>query len=248
MSLGEKIFIYCERGQDPSFWAEPLNAVTNAAFLIAALVAARDYLAEPPARRTAAAALLVALTFVIGIGSFLFHTFATRWASLADTIPIALFMLAYFGFLLRRFLGLNWILVLLGLGAFYATIRYAGTIQCNYGDLLPITSRAGARCLNGTVTYAPAFLGLLGSAIVLAALRHPAWRYLALASGVFLISMTFRTLDVELCELTSLGGHVRGSHFMWHVLNGLTLYILLRAAIRHGAPHSPAGESGVGRA
>ena len=94
MNFAEKIYIYCERGHDPSFWAEPLNALTNIAFIIAAMAATRDYLAATPERRTPAAALLVALTYVIGIGSFLFHVYATRWASLADQIPIALFMLA----------------------------------------------------------------------------------------------------------------------------------------------------------
>lgn len=246
MNLGEKIFIYCERGHDPSFWAEPLNALTNAAFIIAALVATRDYLASPPERRTPAAALLVALTYVIGIGSFLFHTYATRWASLADQIPIAVFMLAYFAFVLRRFLGLNWIVVVLGLAAFYGSIKFAGTIPCNYGDLLPITARSGARCLNGTAAYVPAFIALLGSAVLLAS--HPAGRSIALASVVFLASMTFRTLDIELCELTRFGGHLRGSHFMWHVLNGLTLYILLRAAIRHGEARPAGEESGALRA
>lgn len=235
MNLGEKIFIYCERGHDPSFWAEPINALSNAAFIIAALVATRDYFAAPSERRTLGAALLVALTYVIGLGSFLFHTFATQWASLADQIPIALFMLAYFGFLLRRYLGLNWIFVTLGLAAFYGSIKFAGSLPCNYGDLLPITSRTGARCLNGTVGYVPAFIALVISSAVLAS--HPAGRSIALASVVFLVSMIFRTLDIELCELTRLGGHLRGSHFMWHVLNGLTLYILLRAAIRHGSPH-----------
>lgn len=240
MSLAEKIFIYCERGQDPSFWAEPLNAASNAAFLVAALAAARELLADPPGRRSVAAALLVALTFVIGTGSFLFHTYATRWASLADTIPIAIFMLAYFAFALRRFLGLDWALVAIGLAAFFVAIRYAGTVQCDYGELLPITARRGARCLNGTVGYAPAFLALLGTGAALAALRHPAARLLILASGVFLVSMTFRTLDIELCELTRIAGRVCGTHFMWHILNGLTLYILLRAAIRHGGPEPSA--------
>lgn len=51
MSLGEKLFLYCERAQDPSFWAEPLNAVSNAAFLIAAFVAAREYLSAALLRR-----------------------------------------------------------------------------------------------------------------------------------------------------------------------------------------------------
>lgn len=231
MDLGEKIYLYCERGQDPSFWAEPLNALSNAAFFIAALVATRDYLTLAPERRTAPAALLIALTYVIGVGSFLFHTFATRWAALADQIPIALFMLAYFTFLIRRILGLNWAYVAVALVAFYATIRLAGTIQCDYGALLPITSRSGARCLNGTAGYVPAFLALVGASIIVA--RYPAGKLIALAAGVFLVSMTFRTVDLEFCELTRIGGHLSGSHFMWHMLNGLTLYILLRAATRH---------------
>lgn len=234
MNLGEKIFLYCERGHDPSFWAEPINALTNAAFIIAALAATRDYLAAPPERRTVAAASLVALTYVIGIGSFLFHTYATRWASLADQIPISIFMLTYFGYLLRRYLGLNWLFVLIGLAAFFVTIRYAATIECRQAGLLPITARAGTRCLNGTIAYVPAFIALAASSIGLALIRHPAWRLLGVASVVFLVSMTFRTLDLELCELSRVGGHLIGTHFLWHVLNALTLYLLLRASILYG--------------
>lgn len=244
MSLTEQIFIYCERGQDPAFWAEPLNALTNGAFIIAAAVATRDYLAAPVGRRTLPAALLIALTYTIGVGSFLFHTYATRWAALADTIPIALFMLAYFAFLLRRFLGLPWIVVLAGVAAFYGAIWYAGTIQCRYDTLLPITSRTGARCLNGSISYGPAVLALIGAAILLALLRHPAWRLVGAAGLVFLASMTFRTLDLELCNSIRAGGMVIGTHFLWHVLNAVTLFLLLRAAIRYG---SPAG-AGAGNA
>lgn len=243
MDLGAKIYMYCERGQDPAFWAEPLNAVSNAAFLIAALVAAYDYRSQPRESRKPAVALLIGLTSVIGIGSFLFHTYATQWAALADRIPIAVFMVAYFAFVLRQLLGLNWIVVILGLGAFYVSVRYAGGIQCQYGELLPITARAGARCFNGTVGYLPAFLALLGSAAALA--FHPAGRAIALASAVFFVSMTFRTLDLELCELSRFGGHLSGSHFVWHILNGLTLYILLRAAVRHGDASPARKEPGV---
>ncbi len=242
MSLGEKIYLYCERGQDPSFWAEPLNAVSNAAFIIAALAAARVHAARPPERRSPAAAALIALTFVVGIGSFLFHTYATRWALLADTIPIALFMVAYLAFVMRRFMGLHWIVVGLGVVAFYAAVRYAGAIQCSDGELLPITARSGARCLNGTVAYVPAFLVLAGAAVVLAA--HPAGRAMALAAVIFLISMTVRTLDLELCELSRWGGHLRGSHFLWHGLNGWMLFVLLRAAIRYGSLDPSAPGSG----
>ena len=38
MDLMRSIDNYCER-LDPGFWAEPLNAVTNAAFVIGAMIA-----------------------------------------------------------------------------------------------------------------------------------------------------------------------------------------------------------------
>lgn len=235
MSLSQKIFIYCERGQDPAFWAEPMNALTNGAFILAAAFATREYWAAPAERRHISTALLIVLTYAIGVGSFLFHTYATRWAALADTIPIAIFMLAYFGFVLRRFLGLHWLVAVAGVAVFYATLWYAGTIECRYDTLLPITSRTGARCFNGTLGYTPAFFALVGAAILLAILRHPVWRLIGLASAVFLASMTFRTLDLELCNRIRLGDLVVGTHFLWHVLNALTLYLLLRAAIRYGS-------------
>lgn len=235
MSLAEKIFIYCERGQDPSFWAEPLNAVSNAAFIIAALAAAIHYARVPEDQRTPAALALIALTFVIGIGSFLFHTYATRWASLADQIPIAVFMLAYFGFLLRRFLGLNWFVALAGVAAFYAVLRYAGSIDCRYSELLPITAATGARCFNGSLGYTPAGVLLAGSSALLLIAGHPAWRALALAALAFAASLSLRTLDIEICEATRIAGRAWGSHFLWHILNALTLYLLLRAAVLYGA-------------
>lgn len=236
MDLSERIFVYCERGQNPAFWAEPLNAVTNGAFIIAAVAASWEYLRLEPERRRPSAVVLIALTFMIGIGSFLFHTYATRWAQLADVIPIGLFMVAYLGVLLHRFFRLNWLLIAVALVVFFASFRYAGTIQCPQGELLPITARAGARCLNGTVAYLPAFFALAITAGGLAVVRHAAWRTLALAALVFLVSMTLRTLDLELCALTAYGGHLTGTHFLWHALNALTLYLLLRALIRYGTP------------
>jgi len=234
MDLSDKIFNYCERGQDPGFWAEPVNAVTNVAFLIAALLAAIELMRMPRTSRGVSEAALVIMVGVIGVGSFLFHTYATRWASIADIAPIGVFMLAYVAYVLRRFVGLNWLLVLTGLAILVASLRYAATIQCNQQTLLPITAAATSRCLNGTVAYLPALVALAASAVMLAALRHPSWRYLAGATALLFLAMTFRTLDFELCGITRTGGRVLGTHFLWHVLNASLLYVLLLAALRHG--------------
>lgn len=246
MSLGDKIFNYCERGQDPSFWAEPLNAVSNAAFIIAALLALRHWLSAPPERRGTVEGLLIALTFAIGVGSFLFHTYATVWAVFADTVPIGLFMLVYVAYLLRRMVRGHWLLVGGGLGLFFVALRTAKAVGvCRQAALLPITAAAGARCLNGSVGYLPALAALAISTVWLAALGRRSWPLIGLATLVFAASLTFRTLDLELCSLTRLMGHLSGTHFLWHTLNGVTLYLLLRAAILHaesseGAAAAPA--------
>ena len=84
MDWNERIFRYCERGVDPAFWAEPVNALTNGAFIIAAIAAAVALLRKPAGERGVPEALLVTLMFAMGIGSFLFHTYATAWASYAE--------------------------------------------------------------------------------------------------------------------------------------------------------------------
>ena len=69
----EPIYAYCER-LGPGLWAEPVNALTNAAFLMAAAVTWRRWPDEPLCRA------LSAILGVIGLGSFLFHTFAFSMA------------------------------------------------------------------------------------------------------------------------------------------------------------------------
>ncbi|CAN0575733.1 unnamed protein product, partial [Laminaria digitata] len=97
------IDIYCER-LGPGLLAEPVNAVTNLAFIVAAYFLVRMILrADPVVRRDAGIWALIALVLAIGIGSSLFHTFATRWALLTDVIPIAIFILVYTWYAIRRF-------------------------------------------------------------------------------------------------------------------------------------------------
>ena len=80
---------YCER-TDASFWAEPLNAATNAAFLIAAAAAFLTW--RRAGRRDLPVLALIVVVVAVGLGSFTFHTVATRGAALADIIPIAIFI------------------------------------------------------------------------------------------------------------------------------------------------------------
>ena len=88
MELLREIDGYCER-LGAGYWAAPINAVTNAAFVIAAIWMWRRSGGVPLAR-----ALSVVL-LAIGVGSYLFHTHAQVWAAIADVVPIGAFILLY---------------------------------------------------------------------------------------------------------------------------------------------------------
>src|SRR3546814_11001359 len=100
--MNRAIDIYCER-LGPGLWAEPLNALTNLAFIVAGIVlVAALRRAEPGVRRDPAMLGLVLLLLVNRTGSGLFHNFAMAWAALADVIPVDLFILLYIYQALRR--------------------------------------------------------------------------------------------------------------------------------------------------
>lgn len=226
-----QIFAYCERGQNPAFWAEPWNAWSNVAFLLAAALAYALWRRGPASERGVVELVLISIVAVIGVGSFLFHTFATRWAAFADVVPIGVFMIAYAAYALRRFAGLAWRRVAEGLVLFVIALQLAFALPC------PMALRGivdGGRCLNGSIGYVPAFLMLAIVGAVAMARGHRAGGYLLAAAAVFAVSLTARTLDFEWCRSTLMFGQVRGTHAIWHVLNAVTLGLLLVAAVRHG--------------
>jgi Ceramidase len=233
MSFGERVFIYCERGTDGALWAEPVNALTNAAFIIAALAGLWLVLRQPAGERGADQYLLVALVFVIGLGSFAFHLYADEGTALGDIVPIGLFMLVYLGFALNRFLDVppGWT-VLLAVG-FAALVAGAMQVKCWEGGFgFPGADVEGAGpCLNGSVGYLPALIALIVVGLLLARRGHAAAPWILWAAAIFTISITLRSLDMALCEQVILAGRKIGTHFAWHILNALTLFLLLRASL-----------------
>ena len=219
---------YCER-TDPSFWSEPLNAASNGAFLIGAALALRLW------RRAGAgdwpALVFIALAAVVGVGSFLFHTFANRWSALADVLPIAAFIYSYFFLAMRRFIGF-------GLTAAMASTLLFAAFHLGFDRVWAAVF--GAVTLNGSVGYLPAALALVGVGGVLRRMggwRARVGRELMLAAAIFALSLTFRSVDNALCDVLP-----TGTHFVWHILNGLLLFVLIRTAIGTDRIHSGGGE------
>lgn len=220
---------YCER-LDASFWSEPLNAASNAAFVAAAVAAALLLRRQP--RHDPAAALLVAIVAAIGLGSFLFHTVATRWAALADVVPIAVFIHVYLFVAARRFLGLGAWAALAVVVVFVAISRL--------GELGLRTALAGSNAaLVGSIGYVPAAAALFvmgGLALSRGDVRSRpdlarAGRALLGLGLLFSVSLSVRSADLALCEALP-----SGTHWLWHLLNATVLYGLMRTAVLLGPP------------
>ena len=217
MDWSRQIDGYCER-LGPEFWAEPWNAITNAAFIIAAVICL--IMALRRGRLDGPVGWLTFLIAAIGIGSFLFHSYATVWAAIADVAPIGLFILSFFTISMRCFGGFGWgMSAALTVGFVVALVTLSWVVNLLLRDLL-----------GGSVSYVPAFLALLAVGAWLIGRSHPAGWWLVGAGLVFAVSITFRTVDIPLCEQ-----YTHGTHWMWHILNGVVLGSLVIGLIRHGA-------------
>ncbi len=219
------IFAYCERDSDPAFWAEPLNAVTNAGFLAAALAGAIMLARRRGESWPAWQSFFILNLAAIGVGSFLFHTRPNSATVLADTVPIGVFMLAYLAFAVRRFMGASWPATIAAEASFLALIAAAFRARALDASL----------GLNGSIGYLPALFAMLAVGVWLARRRHPAASFVLAAGVTFAVSLTLRSIDRAVCDETVAFGHRAGTHFLWHILNSVTLFLLVAASIRHGA-------------
>lgn len=208
--MNDALDLYCER-LGPGFWAEPLNAMSNGGFLIAAWLAWR--LARSlPGRTPWTTHLLIGLLATIGVGSFLFHTLAVTWAMWADVIPIFLYQLLFLVLYLGRvarvtpLVGLGWVVLFS-----VASWGFAA---------LP------THWLNGSLSYGSAFVFVAGMAVHhwRSGRREP--RSLAWATLLFTLSLTCRSLDMQVCTWLS-----TGTHPLWHLLNAGVLYLSTRALV-----------------
>jgi hypothetical protein len=206
---------YCER-LGPGFWAEPINAVSNGAFILAAVHVFWIWRRTQP--RDWPALGLIAVAAIVGIGSFLFHTFANRWSLLADVLPIAVFIYSYFLLAMRRYLRLGIVPAVAFTLAFAA---FDFSFSRLWSNLFPDIS------LNGSVGYLPALMALIAVGIACRILhaRQPG-RALLGAGFIFALSLVFRSIDNAVCSALPLG-----THALWHMLNALVLWILMIAAL-----------------
>ena len=193
---------YCERVA-PGLWGEPLNSISNLAFLVAAVLVWRLAKGDRTGR------LLAGLIGLVFVASTVFHLVATRWAAVGDSVAILVFVLVYAALFPRVFFG--WRHAWLAAPAFLALT-------------------VGTALLGGGL-YLAALIGLGVFAALLGFRRDADWTHFAVAGALFALSLSLRTVDRDVCDYVP-----AGTHFLWHLLNGVVLYLVSRAMIVRNRP------------
>ena len=201
------MYYYCER-IDSSFWSEPLNAITNIAFLIVALILLLNYKNNNLAKNCAY------LIICIGIGSFLFHTIPTRITGMMDTFSIALLVIYYIYNVNPSIFRIHPYYSILIVIIFPLICIVFGSVLKN-------------SFLGSSAFYIPILVYLALIATILWIRDNPVKKGMIITTLVFTLSICMRILDLKICHIVPFG-----SHFMWHILNASTIYFAVKSLIK----------------
>ncbi|MEL6958646.1 MAG: hypothetical protein AAGL89_06795 [Pseudomonadota bacterium] len=209
MNWTEQFDGYCER-TDFTYWSEPLNAITNAAFIIAAILMWN---------RTAGvlwARVLCIVLFAIGVGSYLFHTYATAWAALADVAPIGIFILVYL--FLVNWHVMRWPVAVALVGTL-GFLPYAAGLTTILRDV-PFFQ------ISNFYWSVPLLLVLYG--FYLLGREYQVSKGFFIGAAILSLSITLRSVDETLCDVFPIGTHI-----FWHILNAVMLGWMIEVYRRH---------------
>ena len=209
MDLSKPIDIYCER-LDIGIWAEPINAVTNVAFILASIFMWLR------CKNLVEGRILSFLLFSIGCGSFLFHTFAQTWAAILDVTAILIFILTYIFVANRRFLAWSKMVSLIGVILFFPYQLLLASILSNI------------QFFGSSVQYIPVAILIFIYSGLLRKSEPNLSRGLFIGATILCLSIVFRTIDEPLCSILSVG-----THFVWHILNAIMLSWMIEILRRH---------------
>ena len=196
--------IYCER-LGPGFWNEPINASTNLIFILVGFILVFKTMPNK-------LCLFLSIQIIlIGTASFLFHTFANILVGLIDTVSIMLFGVTYI-------FGSNYYLLKLST----VTSLIIAFCLVPFSFIVSQLTIMSFGSLNGSTLYL-SFIILFVTYSYLIRKEFAQMSTILFCSALFLaISIFFRTIDIISCNSISVG-----THFVWHIMNGLLLGTLV---------------------
>jgi hypothetical protein len=195
--------IYCERILHAGL-SEPINTITNLAAIIFGIITL--YLVRTYMPRSYGLYLLAMLLVATGVGSFLWHGTREPLALSFDTIPGLLFLLTFLFVWVKElknrwwgygavtlFVMVLWFIIYSGIGNILGFI---------WAGLIGVVVLFGLILTLYTHILFPTVIKLSVATLVLAA-----------------AAVTFRMIDLPLCESTPFG-----THFLWHIFLSLAAF------------------------
>ena len=195
---------YCER-IDLNFWSEPLNAFTNLGFIIISYIIFKNYKNQ---KYIKAYAFII---FLIGTSSFLFHTIPNKFTGFLDVISILIFIIL-FTFDIYKNLTSQTLSIII---TFTSIASY--TI---FGNIFKYS------ILGSSAFYFLIVIHLYLIFLILTLLKLKNRSYILIAALLFTMSIFFRIMDQKVCHFLQ-----HGTHFIWHILNSITLLYCIKALI-----------------
>jgi hypothetical protein len=86
--------------------------------------------------------------------------------------------------------------------------------------------------LNGGMMYLPALVLAWTIGLHYYSIGRRERSLLLASAAVFCVALTCRSIDLIVCRQLPIG-----THFLWHVLNGIVVYLAMRALVVAGADH-----------
>ena len=204
------IDLYCERVGD-TFFAEPVNSLSNIVFFLSAIFIWLH--AHKNGIQNVGIYLLIFLIVAIGSGSILFHIYATSLTQILDVAPILLFQFLYLWLYLHRVL-------LFGLVSKIIAVIFLAVLIVISFSLLDY--------LNGSIQYFPALLTLVAISIFHHIKGKEANYRIDVAIFLFILALFFKAIDNYSCVYSGIG-----THFIWHIANGIVVYLLYRSLAQY---------------
>ena len=205
----------CERTGN-GLWQEPLNVFSNILFFYVAYKVYAYYKDHPDivGKRVWDIHAMTILVVIIGAMSINFHMNPTLYNEMMDIVPIVLFINLFFFSVLFRIGKCNLFEV------FICYVAFLGFTHMLV-SLFP-------RGLNDSIGY----LSSMGSLIMIAVYLHlkarPSSQHFLVAALIGVCSLFFRSVDNAVCDQFPMG-----THFLWHSLNALLIFIVMKQIIRN---------------
>lgn len=213
-----KIFDYCESVSLPLI-EQPFNAFSSFGFILGALLLYRyakkhDLLGIPQLRK------LILIGGVIGIGSFIWHTHLSILTFAFDVIPIFSFLILYQWIWYREFTSFTTRQRVIAIGILLLAMGGASLV---YESIFLQKSNA----------FIPLTVWLLVTMVQQRRLHTEMACMHGAAATVLWFAILMRMIDVPVCP------HLHdGTHYLWHLLCALALYIVTLALMKARRAHA----------